>query len=88
MLYSAVPALVVILGGILCADNPGSIPGTTFGVANVVWVANAASTVALLPFVLLLSFVLRIATVAKRTLSIGPFILRESARTEDIAWDE
>ena len=37
---------------------------------------------------LLLSFVLRIATVAKRTLSIGPFILRESARTEDIAWDE
>ena len=88
MLYSAVPALVVILGGIPYADNPGSIPGTTFGVENVVWVASAASTVALLPFVLLLSFVLRIATVAKRTLSIGPFILRESARTEDIAWDE
>ena len=88
MLYSAVPALVVILGGILYADNPGSIPGTTFGVENVVWVASAASTVALLPFVLLLSFVLRIATVAKRTLSIGPFILRESARTEHIAWDE
>ena len=88
MLYSAVPALIVILGGILYADNPGSIPGTTFGVENVVWVASAVSTVALLPFVLLLSFVLRIATVAKRTLSIGPFILRESARTEDIAWDE
>ena len=37
---------------------------------------------------LLLSFIFRIATVAKRILSIGPFILRESARTEDIAWDE
>jgi hypothetical protein len=88
MLYSAVPALIVILGMMLFVDDPGSVTGTTFGVENVVWVASAASTVALLPFMLLLSFILRIATVAKRTLSIGPFILRESARTEDIAWDE
>jgi len=88
MLYSAVPALVVVLGMILFVDNPGSIVGTTLGVENLVWVASAASTIALVPFMLLLSFILRIATVAKRTLSIGPFILRESARTEDIAWDE
>ncbi|EMA44060.1 hypothetical protein [Halococcus saccharolyticus] len=88
MLYSAVPALVVVLSMMLYVANPGSITGTTFGVENLVWVASAASTIALIPFMLLLSFILRIATVAKRTLSIGPFILRESARTEDIAWDE
>lgn len=88
MLYSAVPALIVIIGMIFYVDNPDSILGATFGIDNLVLVASAASTVALVPFMLLLSFILRIATVAKRTLSIGPFILRESARTEDISWDE
>jgi hypothetical protein len=31
----------------------------------------------------LLSYVLRIATVAKRTLAMGPFVLRASERTGD-----
>jgi hypothetical protein len=31
---------------------------------------------------------LRIATIAKRTLAIGPFVLRETERTETIAWDD
>jgi hypothetical protein len=31
----------------------------------------------------LLAYVLRIATVAERTLSIGPFILRETSRETD-----
>ncbi|MFB6151415.1 MAG: hypothetical protein ABEJ40_06385 [Haloarculaceae archaeon] len=88
MLYSAVPALVVSVGGILALDNPGSVPGSTAGVANLGWVTLAATLVALAPFAVLLSYVLRIATVAKRTLAIGPFVLRETDRTDDIDWGE
>jgi hypothetical protein len=87
MLYAAVPALLVSMGMILYLDNLGTVVGGTLGVHNLVWVVAAASTVALLPFVLLLSYVLRIATVAKRTLAIGPFVLRETDRTDDIEWD-
>jgi hypothetical protein len=87
VLYAAVPALVVATGMILYVDNPASVPGSTLGVDNLVWLASAAVTVALLPFVLLLSYILRIATVTKRTLAIGPFVLRETDRTADVDWD-
>ncbi|WP_224268160.1 hypothetical protein [Haloprofundus salinisoli] len=87
MLYTSVPALIVATAMILYADNPGSIQGFTAGVDNVVWVVSSAVTVALVPFMVLLSYVLRIATVAKRTLSIGPFILRSVNRSEDLEWE-
>jgi hypothetical protein len=75
--YAAIPALLVTIGMVLFADMPGSVRGTTLSVANVVWVTSGAVTVALTPFILLLSHMLRIATVAKRTLAIGPFALQE-----------
>ncbi|QCJ46083.1 MULTISPECIES: hypothetical protein [Haloprofundus] len=87
MLYTSVPALVVATAMILYVDNPGSIQGFTFGVDNLVWVVSGAVTVALVPFMVLLSYVLRIATVAKRTLSIGPFILRSVNRSEELDWE-
>ncbi|WP_224333977.1 hypothetical protein [Haloprofundus halobius] len=87
MLYTSIPALVVATGMILYVDNPGSIQGFAFGVDNLVWVVSGAVTVALVPFMVLLSYVLRIATVAKRTLSIGPFILRSVNRSEDLDWE-
>lgn len=37
---------------------------------------------------LLAAYVLRIATVSKRTGSLGPFILRRAERTDAIDWDE
>jgi hypothetical protein len=89
MAYTAVPALLVSAAAILYLDDPAAVPGTTLGVADLVWVVSAAITVALAPFALLLSYVLRLATVAKRTLAIGPFVLRstdhpdEHTRTED-----
>ena len=86
MLYASVPALLVAIGGILYLDAPGTITGGTAGVANLVWIVSAAATVALVPFAVLLAYVLRIATVAKRTLAIGPFILRESARGDQFEW--
>ena len=88
VLYAAVPALVVAISGVLFLDASGTVTGTTLGVDNLVWVVSAATTVSLAPFVVLLAYVLRIATIAKRTLAIGPFVLRETDRTETISWDE
>ena len=79
IVYASVPALVVA-GGMLTFVGPASFPGFTFGVANVVWVVGAAFTVTVIPFLLLLSYIVRIVTVAKRTLAIGPLILRDSQR--------
>ncbi|MDL5362681.1 hypothetical protein [Halalkalicoccus sp. NIPERK01] len=85
LLYVSVPALIVV-GAILMNVGPGSFPGRTFGVDNLVWVAAFGFTVGVTPFVILLSYVLRIMTLAKRTLAMGPFILREAEREEDIDW--
>jgi hypothetical protein len=76
VLYAAVPALAVTAAMILYVDNPATITGRTLGVDHLVWLVSGAAVVALAPFVLLLSYILRITTVAKRTLAIGPFVLR------------
>ncbi|MFB6123369.1 MAG: hypothetical protein ABEJ78_07925 [Haloferacaceae archaeon] len=86
MLYAAVPALFVSMAGVLYLDDSATVTGATLGVDNLVWVVSAATTVALVPFFLLLAYVLRIVTVAQRTLAIGPFVLRETNRTEDVEW--
>ena len=85
LLYVSVPALIVI-GSILMNVGPGAFPGSTLGVDNVVWVVAFGFTVGVTPFVILLSYTLRIMTLAKRTLAMGPFILREAEREEDIDW--
>jgi hypothetical protein len=79
ILYAAVPALAV--AGIMTAVvDGGTFPGATLGVANSVWVVGGAFAVTILPFMLFVSYILRIVTVAKRTLAIEPLILRESQR--------
>ncbi|EFW94131.1 hypothetical protein ZOD2009_03270 [Haladaptatus paucihalophilus DX253] len=83
MLYTAVPALVVTISMIIYFDAK-AIPGSTFGISNDVLTVSLASTIAIVPFIILLSYILRIATVAKRTLSIGPFILRETKRSDEL----
>jgi hypothetical protein len=80
ILYVAVPALAVA-GGMLGFVGSETFGGAMFlGVPVLTWVVGAAFTVTLLPFLLFTSYILRIATVAKRTLAIGPLILRESQR--------
>ncbi|WP_435099910.1 hypothetical protein [Halarchaeum sp. P4] len=83
VLYASIPALAVAAGSLLFFDPRDVAQGW---VALVV--AAATVSVALLPFAILLAYVLRIATVTKRTLSIGPFILRETDRSHDFEWDE
>ncbi len=79
ILYAAIPALVVA-GAMLAVVDAGTFPGYTFGVPNITWAIGAAFTVTLVPFLLFTSYVLRIVTVAKRTLAIEPLILRNSQR--------
>jgi len=79
ILYAAIPALVVA-GVMTTVVDAGTFPGASFGVANLIWLIGASFTVTLVPFLLFVSYVLRIVTIAKRTLSIEPLILRSSQR--------
>lgn len=88
ILYATIPALVVALASVLYLDATGTVTGTTLGVDNLVWVVSAAVTVSVTPFVLLLTYVLRVATIAKRTLAIGPFALRTTDASEGVDWND
>lgn len=74
ILYAAVPALIVG-GTALAAVDVTTFPGATLGVDNVVLAVGAAFAVTLSPFMLFVSYVLRILTVAKGTLAIEPLVL-------------
>lgn len=77
LLYTALPALVVSMTMVLYVDDGAVVAWSLLGVDGIVWLASAAVVVSLAPFVLLVVYILRIATVAKRTLAIGPFVLRD-----------
>ncbi|MFA9417298.1 hypothetical protein [Natrinema sp. HArc-T2] len=79
ILYAAVPALV-IAGIMLTVVDAGTFPGQTLGVTNMTLAIGLAFTITLVPFLLFTAYVLRIVTVAKRTLAIEPLILRDSQR--------
>ncbi|PSQ30192.1 hypothetical protein BRD16_08225 [Halobacteriales archaeon SW_6_65_46] len=76
ILSAAVPALGVTVAVLLFIDT-GDVPGATLGVSNLLLVVSGAVTLAVLPFLLLVSYVFRIVTITQRTLTTGPFILRE-----------
>jgi hypothetical protein len=79
VLYTAIPALVAAIGVVFYVDVE-AYTGTLLGVNTGVLLVSAAAAVVISPFAVLLAYVLRIATVTGRTLSIGPFILRETER--------
>jgi hypothetical protein len=76
-LHGAMPALAVAAYMILAFD-PTGINGRILGVSRLYLLVSATYVVVLLPFTVLLAYLLRILTVVKRTLDIGPFILRET----------
>jgi hypothetical protein len=75
ILYLAVVALVVA-GGVLLFVDETTASGTILGVDVLLWIVVAAYTICLLPFLLFVSYILRLATIAKRTSAMGPLILR------------
>ncbi|MFY4811655.1 hypothetical protein ACOJIV_02960 [Haloarcula sp. AONF1] len=86
LLYVAIPALTVAITSLLFLDVQDFV-GVTAGVSDALWLLAATATGSLLPFTVLISYVLRIVTITKRTLAIGPFILRETNRSVDVDWE-
>lgn len=79
ILYAAVPA-VIVSGLMFTGVDPKTFPGHTLGMDHITLIVGGAFAVTLLPFMLFVSYLLRILTVAKRTLAIEPLILRDSDR--------
>ncbi|WP_418280348.1 hypothetical protein [Halorubrum sp. DTA98] len=75
LLYVSVPALTG-MGGLIMYVDAASLHGTVLGIDNLVWITSAGFVVGISPFAVFTAFVLRIMTVAKRTLAIGPFVLQ------------
>jgi hypothetical protein len=86
IVYTTIPALVVT-GSLALYLSPTMFPGSTLGIDNLVWIVSAGVTAGFVPFLLLSAYIVRLATIAKRTLAIGPFILRDSERSDDIDWE-
>lgn len=82
MLYTAIPSLVVAVSVLLFVE-PGTYTGDVLGIDTSVVLIGAAVAISIMSFAVLLAYVIRIATVAGRTLSIGPFILRETKHDPD-----
>ncbi|WP_435119714.1 hypothetical protein [Halolamina sp. C58] len=79
ILWASLPSLLVSTWALLFFDAE-VLAATVLGVPLSLLVTAGVVAIALLPFAVLLAYILRIVTVTKRTLSIGPFILRETDR--------
>jgi len=85
IMYVAIPALTVAIAMLIYVD-PGVFPGGTLGIDHMTWVVSAAATFTVLPFLVFVSYMFRIATVSKRTGTTGPFILRDAERLDVFDW--
>ncbi|MFC4883045.1 MULTISPECIES: hypothetical protein [Natrialbaceae] len=86
MIYTTIPALVVT-GTIALYLRPTMFPNMTLGIDNLVWIVSIGVTAGFLPFLLLSTYILRLATIAQNTLAIGAFILQNSERSREIDWE-
>ena len=86
ILAASLPSLVASVSMVLFFD-PATIGWSIAGVPGSLWFVAGAVAVAMVPFLVLVSYVVRIAVVTQRTLSIGPFTLRETDREESIEWE-
>ncbi|MWG34500.1 hypothetical protein [Halomarina oriensis] len=74
ILYASIPALIVA-GGMVLFTEPNTLPGTFLGFDNMLWLVSAAFAVSVVPFLVFTAYILRLATLAKQTLTVGPLIL-------------
>lgn len=79
ILYAAIPAFTVA-GIVVAVVDVGTVPESTPGIDHIDLVVGGALSATLVPSMLFVFYVLRLVTVAKRTLAIEPLILRESQR--------
>lgn len=79
LLYVSLPA-IIYTSYVLLALDANMIPDVTvLGVSPLLVYVSFAYTVALVPFIVLTVYVLRVVTVSKRTLTSGPFILDQQS---------
>jgi hypothetical protein len=86
ILVASVPALLVSACMVAFFDA-ATYSAVVFDLQTLVLVVAVAATLSVVPFLVLLAYVLRIATVTKHTLSIGPFILRETEDVSEVEWN-
>jgi len=86
IIVAAIPALLVS-GSMVAFFNASTYSLIIFGSETLIFVIALASTVSLAPFLILIAYILRIVTVTKHTLSIGPFILRETEDVKEVEWN-
>lgn len=77
LVYLSLPALAAVAYTIL-VFQPADVGGATLGIEHSLLVVSGLFIVGVAPFAVFLSYMLRIVSVAKWTLAIGPFILRET----------
>jgi hypothetical protein len=87
ILVTSIPALLVSLSMIVFFDVPSYV-GTVWGISVLPLLMALAISISVLPFIVLLPYVLRIATITRHTLSIGPFILRDTDQVEEVPWGD
>ncbi|MCL7416353.1 MAG: hypothetical protein M8354_00735 [Halalkalicoccus sp.] len=83
VLYASIPSLALAAYMILAFDA-SLVTGSTFAVPDRYLAVGIVYALALLPFTVVLAYILRIVTVTKRTLALGPFILRETKHAGDM----
>lgn len=74
IIYTAVAALLVSAAVALFVDA-NTLTGSLFGVDTMVWLVSGALTVAILPFLIFATYILRLGTLTKQTLTVEPLLL-------------
>lgn len=87
VLYGAMPTLAVA-GYMVLEFDAAKMTGTIAGISTAYLVVSAVYVLTLIPFAVLLAYLLRVLTVMKRTLAIGPFVLRDTKQLEGIRYEE
>ncbi|WP_101295379.1 hypothetical protein [Halegenticoccus soli] len=77
LLYTGLPAIVVAGLTILAYK---SAPGIALSDSALILFAGGAFALSLLPLAVLVAYMLRVATVARRTAAFGPFVSRDERR--------
>lgn len=88
VLYGAMPALAIAAYMMLSFDAARLFGTTLFGIDAAFLFTSAMYVLTLSPFAVVLAYVMRVLTVIKRTLAIGPFVLRETDQLESARYDE
>ncbi|MFD1514498.1 hypothetical protein [Halomarina rubra] len=88
VLYGAMPSLAIAAYVMLTFDASQLFGTQLFGIDVAFLVISGLYVLTLAPFAVVLAYILRVLTMMKRTLAIGPFVLRETEYFESARYEE